>query len=505
MRVRLKNTSAPLPRPASPHTRSLRRWSSFGSCIRRGMPPCVRSGSGWDPDLGEDRGSREKGLNKANANSAFFAPVEEGTYYPHVWHVDTRVRKAVLLGRYRVFRTISSEEGKRGVYLAYDLGGPEGCSMPAEVVIKAWVDSADFECVREVAAYRALVAAASESDDKPCRGVPHPRIASAQHDKTCDVHALVLPRLGPSLEDLRMLLPGGRFDLRMVLWVAIQMLDAYQSMHARGVIHNGAKPANICLPPRSSADASMLYAIDFGFSIMLPNVNSISRLNSNAKDRPLLLPSGHRVDAVGNRRFMSVFAHHGISQSQRDDLESLAYLLSYLFHGSLPWDNDRPAAPSRTPSDSNANSKLDAAAVSRSYSRAAPTAQTHIWRIKLAAPASLLFCGMPPCFAEFWRDVKALAFAEAPDYEMIRGRFERCLGELEARDGGEGGGDSGWDGGRSDERVVGCLGRAAAVVTRDGQGASSALHICITSYRVIWGHLGIYGLSFSGFFRIHNL
>ncbi|KAF7377475.1 Protein kinase domain-containing protein [Mycena sanguinolenta] len=341
----------------------------------------VRSlGLGLGSGFGEDRGSREKGLNKANANSAFFAPVEEGTYYPHAWHVDTRVRKAVLLGRYRVFRTISSEEGKRGVYLAYDLGGPQGCSMPAEVVIKAWVESTDFECVREVAAYRALAAAASESDDNPCRGVPHPRIASAQHDKTCDVHALVLPKLGPSLEDLRTLLPGGRFDLRMVLWVAIQMLNAYQSMHARGVIHNGAKPANICLPPRSSADASMLYAIDFGFSIMLPDVNSISGLNSNVKDRPLPLPSAHRVDAVGNRRFMSVFAHHGISQSQRDDLESLAYLLSYLFHGSLPWDNDRPAAPSRTPSDSNANSKLAAAAaVSRSYSPRSPNrTNTHL-------------------------------------------------------------------------------------------------------------------------------
>ncbi|KAJ6482500.1 kinase-like domain-containing protein [Mycena sanguinolenta] len=452
---------------------ALRLVDSTWDAAVRSLGVRSRSLSGYDEHDSRGGGLNHANLNHTNAN--FFAPVEEGTYYPHAWHVDTRVRKVVLLGRYRVFKTISSEEGKRGVYLAYDLGGPEGClslpSMPdPEVVIKAWVDPADFECVREVGAYGAFGGSDSNDTGKfnpcaskfnsctgklnPCRGVPQPHIASAQHDKLCDVHALVLPKLGPSLEDLRarLLLPGetgGTFDLRMVLWVAIQMLDAYQSIHARGVIHNGAKPANICLSPRSSsADTSMLYAIDFGFSIILPNMNSNSEVGLNSEgSSPLLLPSAHRVDAVGNRRFMSVFAHHGIGQSQRDDLESLAYLLSYLFHGTLPWDSDRPAAPRRPPSHPNANasaaaSKLNnpnvSAAASRSYSRTpypATTAQTHIWRIKLTTPAALLFRGMPACFAEFWRDVKALAFAEVPDYETMRGRFVGCLGELDARDG----------------------------------------------------------------------
>jgi hypothetical protein len=40
----------------------------------------------------------------------FFSRVEDG-YYPHPWHINTRVRKAVLLSRYRVFRTIHSESG----------------------------------------------------------------------------------------------------------------------------------------------------------------------------------------------------------------------------------------------------------------------------------------------------------------------------------------------------------------------------------------------------------
>jgi hypothetical protein len=101
--------------------------------------------------------------------------------------------------------------------LAYDIGGAQGCANPAQVIIKTWTVASDFECQREVAAYRALGGA------NPCPGVPVPRVAAAAYDAVCDVHALVLPKLGPTLEDLRALLPNNRFDARMVLVVAIEM------------------------------------------------------------------------------------------------------------------------------------------------------------------------------------------------------------------------------------------------------------------------------------------
>lgn len=50
---------------------------------------------------------------KVCCNSGFFKRVEDA-YYPHLWHVNTKVRTAVISRYYRVYRTIKSEHGKSG-------------------------------------------------------------------------------------------------------------------------------------------------------------------------------------------------------------------------------------------------------------------------------------------------------------------------------------------------------------------------------------------------------
>ncbi|KAF9463445.1 kinase-like domain-containing protein [Collybia nuda] len=298
----------------------------------------------------------------------FFRRVEDA-YYPHPWHINTKVRKGVLLNRYRVYRTISSETGT-GVYKAYDFGHPAGCSKADRVIIKAWLSATDRECVVEQQVYEII-------RTPPVSGTPV--VHSSDYDKEHGVFALVLQRLGPSLEEVLELLPKNqRFDDRMILAVAIQMLDRYKDIHARGIIHNGIKPGNICLPPYDSGVETQLYAIDFGLSFLL---------DAAATE---FLPSAHRADTVGNRSYLSALGHHGITQSQRDDLESLAYLLSSLRHGDLPWDPPK------------------------------------IWRLKMATPASVIFRGMDQSYFDFWKDVKGLAFGEAPDYDTMRKRFEDC-------------------------------------------------------------------------------
>ena len=42
---------------------------------------------------------------------------------------------------------------------------------------------------------------------------------------------------------------------------------------------------------------------------------------------------------TGSAVFTSIHSHIGWELGQWDDLESLAYILIYLLHGSLPWQN----------------------------------------------------------------------------------------------------------------------------------------------------------------------
>jgi len=169
--------------------------------------------------------------------------------------------------------------------------------------------------------------------------------------------------------------PNVRFDEQMSLALAIQMLDRYADLHARKIIHNGAKPGNICVTAKNKADAPTLYLIDFGCSFFCD------------KTKP-----DRGEEFSGNKRFWSVLSYHAFTQSQRDDLESLGYLFSALFQGSLPWDTD--------PWDT--------------------------WRIKMSTPGSTLFRDMDPSFLEYWKDVRSLAFNEVPDYCSLKSRFVQC-------------------------------------------------------------------------------
>jgi serine/threonine protein kinase len=191
--------------------------------------------------------------------------------------------------------------------VAYDFGVAGGCKESKEVIIKAWLG-----CYDDYRTERTVYNILSASPMKGC-----PSLIETAAYMSSWIYALVLEKLGPSLEDLcNLMTPNVRFDEKMTLALAIQMvckillvhklyllltgmscfyqLDRYADLHARNIIHNGVKPGNICISSLSSSatDASTLNLIDFGCSFMLQTE----------------LDWGQEFS--GNKRFWSILSHH---------------------------------------------------------------------------------------------------------------------------------------------------------------------------------------------------
>ena len=197
--------------------------------------------------------------------------------------------------------------------MAYDFGVAGGCKESREVIIKAWTNNFDEDYETEKKAYEILSAS-------PMKGCPS-LIESTMDHSPRKIYALVLEKLGPSLEDLCSLMsPNVQFDEKMTLALAIQMvrgnflvhklyfllipcffdkLDRYADLHARKIIHNGAKPGNICVTAHgpNTADSSTLYLIDFGCSFFCDNIQL-----------------SHGPEFSGNKRFWSVLSFHAFSE-----------------------------------------------------------------------------------------------------------------------------------------------------------------------------------------------
>jgi casein kinase 1 alpha len=83
----------------------------------------------------------------------------------------------------------------------------------------------------------------------------------------------------------------------------------------------------------------------------------------------------------------------GIRLTRRDDLESLAYVLIYLMHGSLPWQSTTGKSTSEL---------LD---------------------MRMAITPSTLCEGLPAEFAVFLNYTRSLEFKQKPDYQYLRDLF----------------------------------------------------------------------------------
>ena len=122
--------------------------------------------------------------------------------------------------------------------------------------------------------------------------------------------------LGP---DLNQLFHKHRkhFSNKTVLMLAEQFLNRIELLHDEGYIHRDIKPENFLMGLGESKDT--VYLADFGLA---------EKHNEVYKEKDGFL---------GKPVYASMNTHLGISQSRRDDMESIGYVLMFFQSGSLPW------------------------------------------------------------------------------------------------------------------------------------------------------------------------
>lgn len=141
---------------------------------------------------------------------------------------------------------------------------------------------------------------------------------------------LVMEKLGPNLGTLSD--DHIHFSISSVAAIGFQLIDRIEEVHAKGLLHLDIKPENILIG-LSPERYNVIHLIDFGFAMRYREQNESLQSELDASQEHL----ENKIPFVGTTPFASRHRHRGSQFSRRDDLESIAYILIYLYKGILPW------------------------------------------------------------------------------------------------------------------------------------------------------------------------
>ena len=195
--------------------------------------------------------------------------------------------------------------------------------------------------------------------------------------------------LGKSLYDL-VIYHRDKLTIQDKCLISMQLIERIEYLHSKKLIHRDIKPQNFLF---GLDDPNVIYLTEFRFCAKYRS----SKTGKHVKH-------DFRGTFTGGLLYSSANAQRGMQQSRKDDLESLGYVILFVFKGKLPWDLENLE-------------NLDLMNLNQKE------IYLKTYRMKKFIPTEKLCKDCPQELEEYFKYIRSLKFEEEPNYKKLKNLF----------------------------------------------------------------------------------